>query len=93
MHISKFSIVSLIEAIATWIDDKLFDSLKNSPYFSISADECEDISTQEELSICCRGIVNGKPEEHFMTIMHILACDAETITDLFLPQIILTIAN
>ena len=58
-----------------------FDSLKNSPYFSILADECEDISTQEELSICCRWIVNGKPEEHFMTILHVLACDAKTITD------------
>ena len=52
-HTSKFSIVSLIEAIATWIDEKLFDSLKNSPYFSILADECEDMSTQKELDICC----------------------------------------
>ena len=52
-YTSKFSITSLIEAIGTWLDERLLDSLKRSPFFSLLADECEDISTQEELSICC----------------------------------------
>ncbi len=44
------------------------------------ADKCEDVSTQEELSICCRWIVNGCTEEHFMLMLHIIkATDAETI--------------
>lgn len=80
-YTSKFSVTSLIEAIDTWLDRKLMESLKESPFFSILADECEDVSTQEELSICCRWIVNGQPEEHFITILHILACDATTITE------------
>ena len=75
-YTSKFSTTSLIEAIATWIDQELLESLRKSPFFSILADECEDISTQEELSVCCR----WKPEEHFLTILHIVACDAKTIT-------------
>ena len=44
------------------------------------ADECEDISTEEELSICCRWVVNGHAEEYFMTILHIKSLDAEAIT-------------
>ncbi len=69
---SKFSITSLIEAIATWVEEKLLESLKLSPFFSILADECEDISTQEELSICCRWLVNGQPEEHFLSVVHMM---------------------
>ena len=56
-------------------------SLQESPYFSILADECHDISTQEELSICCRWIVNGKTEEHFLTVLLICCTDAGTITE------------
>ncbi len=55
-------------------------SLILSPYFSILADECEDVTTCEELSICCRRLVNGRPEEHFVTILHITATDAASIT-------------
>ena len=44
------------------------------------ADECEDISTQEELSICRRWVVNGHAKEHFLAMLHIKAMDAETIT-------------
>ncbi|XP_064386984.1 zinc finger MYM-type protein 1-like [Halichondria panicea] len=81
MYTSKFSLTSLIEAIATWLRRKLLKSLRESPFFSILADECEDISTQEELSICCRWIVDGQAEEHFISVLHVLACDAETITE------------
>ena len=45
------------------------------------ADECVDISTAEELSICCWWIVNRKTEEHFLTVLHICAQDASTISD------------
>ena len=71
----------LLEAINSWLDRKLIESLKSSPYFSVLADECVDITTTEELSICCRWIVNGKPEEQFLTVLHICARDAATISD------------
>ena len=79
-YTSKFSSVMLLEAIDTWLERKLFQSLRSSPYFSILADECQDISTQEELSICCRWIVDGYPEEHFLDILHVKEVDAASIT-------------
>ena len=41
---------------------------------------CQDISTQKELSICCRWIVDGYPEEHFLDIFHVEDVDAASIT-------------
>ena len=52
-YTSNYSVVTLLDAIDTWLDKKLVSSLASSPYFSVLADECEDISTAEELSICC----------------------------------------
>ena len=80
-YTSKFAVTSIIEAINTWLEQKLVESLKKSPIFSILADECEDVSTQEELSICCRWLVNGQAEEHFLAILHIPSCDAATIAE------------
>ena len=56
-------------------------SLQESLYFSILADEYQDISTQEELSICGRWLVNGKPEVHFLTVLHVHYTDAGTIAE------------
>ncbi len=69
-YTSSFSCKSLLSAIDKWLDQKLTQSLLSSPFFSLLADECEDITTCEELSVCCRWLVDGKPEEHFMTIAH-----------------------
>ena len=59
----------LIEAIDIWIKRRLICSLQESPYFSILADERQDISTQEDLSIFGRWF--GKPEKHFLTVLHV----------------------
>ena len=56
-------------------------SLQESPYIFILADECQDISTLEELSICGRWLVNGKPVEHFLTLFLVCTTDAGTITE------------
>ena len=45
------------------------------------ADECQDIATQEELLICCQWLVNGCPEEHFLTCQQVKSTNAENITD------------
>ena len=79
-YTSTFSIAAMIEAIDTWLERRLLESLKSSSFFSIMADECKDISTQEELSICCRWLVNGCPEEHFLTVLHVKSTDAKEIT-------------
>ena len=61
-YTSRISAVVLLEATDTWLDMKIVDSLKSSPYFSMLANMCVDISTTEQLSIYCRWIMNGKPE-------------------------------
>ena len=48
--------------------------------FHILADECEDISTKEEVTICFRWIRNGKPKEYFVNMLQVKALDAATIT-------------
>ena len=80
-YTSRFSARVLIEAIDIWIERKLMCSLQESPYFSILADECQDISTQEKLSICGRWLVNEKPEEHFLMVLHVCSTDAGTIAE------------
>ena len=39
------------------------------PFFSIMTDECTDVTTIEELTICCRWEESGVPEEHFIEIL------------------------
>uniref|UniRef100_A0A1X7VXB8 Uncharacterized protein n=1 Tax=Amphimedon queenslandica TaxID=400682 RepID=A0A1X7VXB8_AMPQE len=94
-YTSKFSATMLFEAINTWLERKLIMSLKSSPFFSILANESQDIRTQEELSVCFRWLVNGCPAEHFLTILHIKSTDAKTITEalLLFQKKVLTIAN
>ena len=75
---STFSAVMLKDT-NTWLDRKLMENLTSSSYFSVSANECVDISSTEELLICCQGIVNGKLEEHYITVLHF---NATTISDI-----------
>ncbi len=60
-YISRFSAAVLIRSIDTWLERKLLQSIQSSPFFAILADECQDISSHEELSICGRWLVNGMP--------------------------------
>ena len=80
-YTSKLAETSLIEAVDTWLEQKLLESLKKYPFFSILADEYVNVSAQEELSICCQWVVNGQAEEHFLAILHISSCNAATIAE------------
>ena len=80
-YTSKSSARVLIEAFDIWFERKLMCRLQESPYFSILADECQDISTQEELSICVRWLVDRKQEEDFLMVLHVRSTDAGTITE------------
>ncbi len=60
-----------LEAIDAWLDRKLVKSLTSSPYFSVLADECADISRTERLSICkwkTRGVL------HYNSSLACLGC-------------------
>ena len=43
------------------------------------ADECTDVTTIEELTICCRWMESGVPEEHFIEILPLKKANAESI--------------
>ena len=44
----------------------------------IMTDECTDITAIEELTICCRWVENGVPEEHFIVIVALKKANAES---------------
>lgn len=54
------------------------NQLLDAQFFSPMADECTDIATIEELSIFCCWIDNGSHVEHFMEILPLKRCDAES---------------
>ena len=51
---SYSTIVELLACISTVLECKLLDSLKESLYFPLLADECTNVSSKEELSVCAR---------------------------------------
>ena len=60
------------------MEESLLKQLHKAPFFSIMADECIDVTTIEELTICCRWMESGAPEEHFIEILPLKA-NAESI--------------
>ncbi len=48
------------------MEESLLKQLHKAPFFSTMADECTDVTTLEELTICCRWVESGVPEEHFI---------------------------
>ena len=55
--------------------------LRDSPYFSILADECQDISYSGRAIHLSSWLANGKPAEHFLTVLHVRSTDAGTIAE------------
>ena len=43
------------------------------------ADECTDVTIIQELTICCRRVESGVPEEHFIEILPLKKANAESI--------------
>ena len=59
--------VELVNTLGTWVEVSTQAAYKAS-FFSIMADECTDVTTVEELTICCRWVESGVPEEHCIEI-------------------------
>ena len=55
--------------------------MKKSSYFSLLADECTDVSSKEELSVCARWLDDtDKPVERFLGIIHAKETNAEALS-------------
>ena len=61
------------------MEESLLKRLHKAPFFSIMADECTDVTTIEELTICCRWVESGVPEEYFIEIFPLKKANAESI--------------
>ena len=63
-YTSKMAVVEL-NALGTWWKSLYSNGFIRHP-FRIMADEYTDVTTIEELTICCRWVESGVPEEHFI---------------------------
>ena len=71
--------VEFVNALGTWVEESLLKRLHKSPFFSIMADECTDVTIIEDLTICCLWVESGVPEEHFIEILPLKKANAESI--------------
>ena len=78
-YTSKMAVVEFVNALGTWVEESLLKWLHKAPFFSILADECTDVTTIELLTICCRWVESGVPEEHFVEILPLKKANAESI--------------
>ena len=86
-YTSTDSISDFIEALGLWIEESQLRRLHEAPFYSVIADECTDITTIEEISLCFRWEENGEPVEHFFDTIRLKKADAasiyNTLTDWF----------
>ena len=78
-YTSKMVVVEFVNARGTWVEESLLKLLHKAPFCSIMADECTDVNTIEELTICCHWVESGEPEEHFIEILPLKKVNAESI--------------
>ena len=78
-YTSKMVVVEFVNALRAWVAESLLKRLHTASFFSIMADECSDVTTIEELTICCHRVESDAPEEHFIEILPLKKANAESI--------------
>ena len=79
MYTSKMAVNKFVNALGTWVEESLLERLPNAPFFITMADECTDVTTIEEQTICCRWVESGVPEELFIEVLPLKKANAESI--------------
>ena len=77
-YLSKFSIAEFIGSISHHIEQDLLSHLGKSRYISTMADECTDVASKEEMSICARWTEGGRAVEHFLGNLRAGKVDAKS---------------
>ena len=67
-------VVEFVNALGTWVEESLLKRLLASWLM-----ECTDITTIGELTICCRWVESGVPEEHFIEMLPLKKANVESI--------------
>ena len=60
------------------MEESLLKRLHKAPFLNIMADECTDVTTIEDLTICCRWVESGVPKQHFIQILPLKKANAES---------------
>ena len=63
MYTSKMAVAEFVNALGTWVQESPLKRIHKAPFFSIMADEYTNVTTIEELTICCRWVGSGAPEK------------------------------
>ena len=77
MYTSKLAVLEFLNALETWVDIDSSGFIRH-PILALWLMNT-DITTIEELTICCRWVESGVPEEHFIEILHLKKANAESI--------------
>ena len=77
-YTSSDAVTDFLEGTGIWVDESLVNRILDAQYFSLMADECTDIATIKEFSIVCHWEENGSPVEHFVEILPLKRCNAES---------------
>lgn len=78
-YTSTFSIAGMIEAIDTWLERRLLESLRSSPFSPFRQMSAKTFLCRKKFNLF-RWMVSGIPEEHFLTVLHIKSANAKEIT-------------
>ena len=77
MYTSKMAGVEFMNALGTWVEESLLKRVYKASSFSIISDECSDVTTIEELTICCGWVENSVTEGHFIEMLPLKKANAE----------------
>ena len=78
-YTSKMAVIMFMNAHGTWVEESLLERVPKATFFCIMADEFTDVTTLVELTICCRWLDSGVPEEHFIEILPLKKANAGSI--------------
>lgn len=88
LYISKDKQNEILTLAADQITQKIVQEVKDAGMFSVTCDECGDISNMEQLAITVRYVKNGKVSEKFLAIVE---CNEGTSGEVIAQMILNTL--
>ena len=78
-YLSPKTVTQFIEYISNYMFEEIVNEVKECDNFSILMDECTDEANRSELSVFTWLVKNGKIKNHFMELIYLPRCSAESI--------------
>ena len=78
-YLSQNSVSQFTKVISDWMRKETISDVKNCSDFTLLLDESTDESNRSELSLFARIVKDGKVVNHFLDLLHLSRCDAQSI--------------